>query len=260
MAKKKLIIANWKLYIEKPEEAKQFARALRLKTKIFSRAVVVVAPSYPLIPVVAAALKGSPLKIGAQAVSSFTGGAHTGYVSGALLKNSGVSYAIIGHSERRAQVLDGVQAAGETDEVIAAQLRAAIAAKLIPVLCVGEREREQSGAHFSVIENQLRAALTGLPKKGIPLVIAYEPVWAIGKTAAEAMKPADMREMAIFIKKTLAGIFERTAALHTPILYGGSVEEENAAALISEAEIDGFLIGHASAAVSSFAGILKACQ
>lgn len=249
MAKKKLVIANWKLYIEKPEEAKQFAQALRRKPL---KAQVVVAPSYPLIPVVVATLKNSGIKIGAQSVSAFTRGAHTGEVSAVALKHAGVSYVIVGHSERRAR--------GESDEDIKQQLQMAREAKLTPVLCVGERERDAAGAYLSFIENQLRSALGGSPRKGMPLVVAYEPVWAIGKSAQDAMKPAELREMSIFIKKTLAQIFERPAALKVPILYGGSVEPENAAALMSEGDIDGFLIGHASADIKMFSKIVTACN
>jgi triosephosphate isomerase len=252
MAAKKLVVANWKLYIEKPEEAKAFARALRRKAALFSGTNVVVAPSYPLISIVAEALKDSPIKTGAQAVSQFEGGAHTGFVSAATLKSAGVSHVIVGHSERRAE--------GEKNEAVAAQLRAAVEAKLTPILCIGERERDNAGAYLSFIENQLRSALHDCPKKGVPLVIAYEPVWAIGKTAQDAMKSAELREMSIFIKKTLAQTLDRAAALKVPILYGGSVEGENARALIEEGDVDGFLVGHASASVDSFVEILSACN
>jgi triosephosphate isomerase (TIM) len=247
MAKKKLVIANWKLYIEKPDEAKRFVGRLR-RRRLSGGVEVVVAPSYPLIPATAAALKGSKIKIGAQSVSEFEGGAHTGEVSAAALKNCGVSYAIVGHSERRAQ--------GESEETVKKQLARAREAKLVPVLCVGERERDPGGAYLSFIENQLRAALTGSGRGA--LVVAYEPVWAIGKTAAEAMKPAEVREMSIFIRKTLVGLLPRAEALKVPILYGGSVEPANAAALAAEAEVDGFLVGHESAVVEAFSVIINA--
>ena len=249
MAKKKLVIANWKLYVEKQEEAKKFLQALRRKP---SQAQLVVAPAFPLIPAAVAALKNSKIKVGAQTVSALNAGAHTGEVSAAALKNAGVSYVIVGHSERRAR--------GESDEDIKEELKRAQEAKLTPVLCVGERERDAAGTYLSFIENQLRSALLGSPRKGVPLVVAYEPVWAIGKSAQDAMKPAELREMSIFIKKTLAQIFERPAALKVPILYGGSVEPENAAALMSEGDIDGFLVGHASADIKMFSEIVTACN
>jgi triosephosphate isomerase len=159
----------------------------------------------------------------------------------------------VGHSERRA--------AGDSDETVHAALRAAAGAGLVSILCVGETERDAGGAHFSFVEGQLSSALKDFPKQSASkLVVAYEPVWAIGKTAADAMKPQELREMAIFIKKTLAGIFERKAALRVPILYGGSVEPENARALIAEGGVGGFLVGHASTSVDSFIEILKQCN
>ena len=150
---------------------------------------------------------------------------------------------------------------GESNELVHAQLTQAASMGLTAILCVGEKERDPSGAYFGVIEEQLSSAFKSAKKtEMLKIVIAYEPVWAIGKTAAEAMKPADVREMSIFIKKTLADIFERKAALKVPILYGGSVESENACALITEGDVNGFLVGHASAALNSFVEILKSCK
>src|SRR6185503_6622859 len=118
------------------------------------------------------------------------------------------------------------------------------------VLCVGERERHESGEHFAFIKEQLATALSGLPKKALSkLVIAYEPVWAIGKHADDAMKPQEIQESAIFIRKTL---IEPAAAKRVPILYGGSVEESNAAQILKEGGVNGFLVGHASSDLGHF--------
>ncbi len=253
MIKRPLIVANWKMYVNTPEEAKKFTSSLRRKARSFGGVDVVIAPSFTLLPLVAAALKGSSVKVSAQSVSVFETGAHTGEVAAAMVKSFGASYSIVGHSERRAQ--------GETLEMVRAQIKHAAAAGLVTILCIGESERDQAGAYFTTIVEQLRSALSEFKKDSTPkLVVAYEPVWAIGKSAADAMKGPELREMSIFIKKTLAEHFERKAAMRTPILYGGSVEASNARALLEEGDVAGFLVGHASAEVESFVEILKAVK
>lgn len=266
-AKRRLVVANWKMYISTPEEAKKFATTLRRKARVFAGVDVVLAPSFTLLPLVSLALQGSAIKTSAQSVSVFETGAHTGEVGAQMVKGFGASYSIVGHSERRSPQ-SGFGQAGETDEMVRAQLIHAAVAGLIPILCIGESERDAAGAYLAVVAGQLREALKSFPanKVGVKtsatpkLVIAYEPVWAIGKSAAEAMQPSDVREMSIFIKKTLAEHFERTAALKVPILYGGSVEPSNAGSLIEEGDVNGFLVGHASTEVDSFVEILKSCK
>lgn len=251
--KRRLVVANWKMYISTPEEAKKFASGLRRRARVFAGVDTVLAPSFTLLPLVALALKGSSIKTSAQSVSVFETGAHTGEVAANMVKSFGAAYSIVGHSERRAQ--------GESNEMVRAQLNHAAAAGLTPILCIGESERDQGGAYLATIVEQLSSALKDFKKGGVPkLVVAYEPVWAIGKTAAEAMKGSDLRETIIFIKKTLAEHFERASAMRIPILYGGSVEPINAEVLINEGDVNGFLVGHASAALDSFVEILKACK
>ena len=254
MTKRRLVVANWKMYLESPEEGKKFALSLRRKSRMFNSVEVVLAPAFTLLPAVSAALKGSSIKTAGQCVAQYDSGAHTGYISASMLKKIGAKYVIVGHSERRSKA----SGEGESEDSIHAQLVAASNAGLTAVLCVGEQERDPGGSHFSIITEQINSALKNFPKtETARLVIAYEPVWAIGKSAAEAMQPQDLREMSIFIKKTLAELFERPAALRVPILYGGSVEPANARALIAEGDVSGFLVGHASASVESFVGILK---
>lgn len=248
-----MVIANWKMYVQSPEEAKKFASGLRRKRRLFNGVDVVIAPAFTLLPVVAAALKGSSLRLGGQTVSEHDGGAHTGFVSASMLRKIGATHVIVGHSERRA--------AGETDAMIHAQLAAACKEGLTAVLCIGEHERDAAGAYLSVITQQIQTALKNFAQaEAGKLVIAYEPVWAIGKTASDAMKSYELREMSIFIKKTLAEIFERKAALRVPILYGGSVEPGNAKSLVEDGDVSGFLVGHASAELGPFVEILKACK
>lgn len=252
-AKKRLVIANWKMYIKSPERAMQFVRALRRRSRSFSGISVVVAPPLSLIPAVALALKGSSIHVGAQTVSAFVDEKRTGEVSAPMLKHAGAMFVIVGHSERRAM--------GETDEMIRAQVYRAEAEGMVPVLCVGEEERDPAGGHFTTIAEQLSRALQPFSDKRAlkRLVVAYEPVWAIGKAAGDAMKPAEVQEMAIFIRKTLADVLGRPTALRTAIIYGGSVEKENAATLLNEGDIAGFLVGHASVELDTFLPILEIC-
>lgn len=251
MAKKRLVLGNWKMYLERAESAKEFVRAFKRKTAKLAGVDVGIAPPTPFIAMVCDALGSAPVRVGAQAISAEAGG-YTGGVSATMARSAGADFCLIGHSERRA--------AGDSDEAVHSQLVAAASAGLTPVLCVGELEQLPDGAHVSFVAAQLRSALGAAQSLSAKLVVAYEPVWAIGKTSNSAMKPAEVEEMVIFIRKTLADILGRTQALRVPILYGGSVEPENAQALIAEGGINGFLVGHASADITSFFEIVNACK
>ena len=214
------------------------------------------APPFPFIPLLAD--RRSAVKIGAQTVTAFDAGfeiqdrAHTGEVSAVTLKNTGASFAIVGHSERRRM--------GETDEAARAQFAAALGAGLSTILCVGEKERMPDGSHVATVEGQIRSAFAGVQSLAHRALVAYEPVWAIGKNASEAVSPVALEEMALFIKKILSDILGRAAARKIPILYGGAVEPANAERLLAEGGVAGFLVGHASADADSFIKILKACK
>lgn len=250
--KKRLVVANWKGYLERPEEATTLLSALRRRVRVFSGVEVSIAAPYPLIPAVAHALKNSKIRVGAQALSAQEAGAHTGEVSGAMLKALGVSLVIVGHSERRAL--------GENDASVHAQMTHAGKVGLTAVLCVGERERDSSGAQFEFVQEQLATALAGGPVSTTKLIIAYEPVWAIGKPSNEAATPALVQEMSIFIRKVLTERFGREGATRVPILYGGSVDASNARALLTEGAVAGFLVGRASTQLESFMELLKLCK
>jgi triosephosphate isomerase len=253
MAKKRLVVGNWKMYIESPEEARRFTLSLRRRVRGLAGVEVWLAPPAPFIPLVADVLESSRIYVGAQKISPHEDPQHTGSVSAKMLKAVGASFAIIGHSERRAE--------GETDEKVRSELLRATETGLAPILCIGENVREKDGEHFEVLEKQLTSALTHVPQNTLKkLVIAYEPVWAIGKRSEDSIGPADLQEMVIFIKKVLTDLLDRRVALKVPILYGGSVEPENAPALIAEGGVSGFLVGHASAQIDSFLEIIKATQ
>lgn len=249
---KRFVIANWKMYVQSPEAAKKFVMGLKRKTALLKGVDAWVAPNYALLPLLSPLVKKGSLKVGAQAVSAYPEGAHTGEVSSAMLKLAGASFVIVGHSERRAL--------GDSNEVVHEQLVRVAETGLAPVLCIGESERTPEGAHFTVLEEQLCSALKGAQSLAGKLLVAYEPVWAIGKTAAEAMQPDELEETVIFIRKTLADVLGRAEGLKVPILYGGSVEPENAAGLIADGGVNGFLVGHASASLDSFVSILNACK
>jgi triosephosphate isomerase len=208
--------------------------------------VVIAPPAVYLKDLQKLATKSS-LKIGAQNVHYDVKGAYTGEHSCAQLSEFGVSHIIIGHSERRAL--------GETDEFIAKKLAAIIKAKLFPVLCIGEKERDPQANFFTLIERQIKTALAGLPKgRAKDVVIAYEPIWAIGTGIVATV--SDVQEMNLYIKKVLTNIFDRATAAKVRVIYGGSVSVDNSAELFKGAQVDGFLVGGASLRAMDFIKII----
>jgi len=211
---------------------------------------IVVAPPFTALGAVAAVLKGSPIGLASQNVFWEERGAFTGEISTAMLKEIGCRYVIIGHSERR-------QYFSETDETVNKRLKAALNASLIPIVCIGEllaeREAEKT---LAVIERQLREGLKGLSLEEMEnVIIAYEPVWAIGtgKTAT----PDQAQEVHHFIRDLIARIFSKEVADDTRILYGGSVKPDNVDLLMAQLDIDGALVGGASLKADAFAGIVS---
>lgn len=210
---------------------------------------VVAPPAVHLAPI-ASQLKNSKLSLAAQNVSEQEQGAFTGEVSVAMLKEVGCELVIIGHSERR-------QLYGETDQLINKKLQRVIAAGLIPILCVGETlEVRQEGRHIQLVKDQLHQALAGFSENQLSnLVIAYEPVWAIG--TGETASPEQAQEMHAVLRKELANLFSASLAEEISLLYGGSVKPENARALFGQPDVDGGLIGGASLKLDSFLELLS---
>jgi triosephosphate isomerase len=247
--RKTLIVANWKMY-KTPEQAAAFIASFLPHVWDHLRDDIVLCPPFVCIPAVVEAVHDSRIAVGGQDVFWEKEGAYTGAVSPHMLKAVGCSHVIIGHSERR-------QYFGETDDTVNRKLRAALAAGLIPIVCVGEvlQERE-AGLTEEVLSRQCSVAFREISGgQAIPIVVAYEPVWAIGtgKTATPEMAAAAHQ----VIRKEAAKAFGEGVATQLRILYGGSVKPENAKALMSQAEIDGALVGGASLDPKSFAAIVK---
>jgi triosephosphate isomerase len=247
--RKKLIAANWKMY-KTPELAAAFIAAFLPHVREHSRDDIVLCPPFLCIPAVVEAVRDSRVAVGGQDVFWEKEGAYTGAISAHMLKAAGCSHVIIGHSERR-------QYFGETDDTVNRKLRAALAAELTPIVCVGEvlQERE-AGATEDVLRRQCSIAFREISGgHAIPIVVAYEPVWAIG-TGRTATPEMAVKAHQV-IRKEAANAFGEGVATQLRILYGGSVKPENAKALMSQTEIDGALVGGASLDPKSFAAIVK---
>ena len=249
MPRQRLIAANWKMY-KNPDQTREFFQAFLPLVADHTRDEIVVCPPYTDLHAAVEATTGSNVAIGAQDMYWKEEGAFTGEISAGMLLAAGCSHVIIGHSERR-------QYFGETDDTVNLKLKAALEAGLTPIICVGEvLEEREAGLTEDVLRRQcLRAFHAISAKKASRLVIAYEPVWAIGtgKTAT----PQLAAEAHSLIRTEAAKAFGDRLAESMRILYGGSVKPENAKSLMAEEEIDGALVGGASLDAQSFAAIVK---
>ena len=246
------IAGNWKMNLNKAE-AKALAAAVAEKAKALPGIEVGIIPAFVHIAPAACAAKDSSVGIGAQDVYFEKNGAFTGEISTAMLLDLGVRYVLVGHSERR-HIL------GETDATCNKKLHAAINAGLTVILCIGETiDQRQANQTFDVCKTQLIQGLKGLDKANTDqLVIAYEPVWAIG-TGLNATKE-QAQEVHAFVRNELAKIFDPQTAASIRIQYGGSVKASNAAELLSQPDVDGALVGGASLKIEEFTGILNAAK
>jgi triosephosphate isomerase len=243
-----IIAANWKAYVEDLDKAKKlFAVAKRLAKT--AETTIVIAPPAPLLGALAGKNKGG-VHFAAQDVSATIGGAKTGEVTAQTYAASGATYAIVGHSERRA--------AGDTDVIVAEKLAHTLAHDLTPILCVGESERDGEGRYLNIIREQVTRALTPLsPRDRAKIIIAYEPIWAIGKSADQAIGPNDLAEMVLYIHKVVAELLPGKNSNRSLILYGGAVDVVNIRSLAASSSVSGFLIGRASVDPATFADLAK---
>ncbi len=249
MARKPLLAGNWKMN-KTVAEAVELVSGLKKNLDGVKDREILVCPTFTCLSKVSEVIKGSNISLGGQNMHWESKGAFTGEISGKMLVDVGCKYVIIGHSERR-------QLFGETDETVNKKIKAAFSNGLIPVACVGETldEREKN-ITFKVIDRQVKAGLAGLtPEQANTIVIAYEPVWAIGtgKTAT----PAQAQEVHAYIRKIYGELCGKTAGENVRILYGGSVKPDNTKELMSQPDIDGALVGGASLELDSFTKIVK---
>jgi triosephosphate isomerase len=244
-----LVIGNWKMH-GLQAEARALASAVRDGFKRKVAATIAVCPPFTVLPAVAETLAGSVVALGAQDCHHEPSGAHTGEISVPMLAELGCRYILVGHSERRKEM-------GETDGQINRKVQAVLAHGLTPVLCVGETgEERRQGLTFPTVEGQLRAGLTGVSADAVgKLVLAYEPVWAIG-TGVNAT-PGQAAEVHGYLRGIVSELSSKETAQGVSILYGGSVKADNAERLLAEPEIDGALVGGASLKAAEFIAIVK---
>lgn len=243
-----IIVGNWKMH-KTVEEALELVNGLKGRVKD-AKCQVVVCPSFVCLPAVVDAVKGTNIEVGAQNMHFEEQGAFTGEVSPLMLKSLGVKYVIIGHSERR-------QYFAETDETVNKKIHTAFKHGLLPILCVGETlEEREAGKTYEKVGTQVKKDLDGLTKEqAAEIVIAYEPIWAIGtgKTATSE----DANEVIKFIRKTAAEMFGSDTADKIRIQYGGSVKPSTIKEQMAQSDIDGALVGGASLKAEDFAAIVN---
>jgi triosephosphate isomerase len=244
-----LVIGNWKM-VGTLAEARPLATGIRDGLKRFKGVDVVLCPPFTALGAVGEILQGSAIGIGGQNCHYEGSGAHTGEIAPPMLVELGCRSVLIGHSERRREF-------GETDELINKKVTGALTFGLTPVLCVGETaEERRQGLTFTTVEGQLRAGLAGLDTAAVArLVVAYEPVWAIG-TGVNAT-PQQAAEVHGYVRGLLSELASKEAAQGLRVLYGGSVKADNVEALLAESEIDGALVGGASLDARGFTAIIK---
>jgi len=251
--RKPIVAANWKMN-NPPAETENFLRAFLRMMPEKSPVQVVIVPPFVSLPKAHELIQSGRtevVELGAQNMSPHPGGAHTGEISALMLKECGVRHVILGHSERRTLY-------GDTNAFVNAKVHAALEARLHPILCVGETLEERDGGQIEkVLETQLRESLANVgARRLLDVVIAYEPVWAIG--TGRTASPEQAQEAHAFIRKVLGGLYDADTAGKIRIQYGGSVKPSNMEELIAQPDVDGALVGGASLESGSFFEIVKA--
>ncbi len=252
MKRKKVIAGNWKLH-KSNGEAQQLANQIKIRSTDIKNADIILCPPYTALTVVHEVVKGTSIGLGAQNMYWEKSGAFTGEINAEMIKSTGAGYVIIGHSERR-------QFFGETDETVNKKIYSALEEGLKPIVCVGESlEQRESGITAQIIETQINGALAGLTSQQMDeIIIAYEPVWAIGtgKTAS----PEQAQEVHAQIRSLVNKQFGDDVSSKIRIQYGGSVKAENAEILLSQPDIDGALVGGACLKAETFLPIIQAAE
>ncbi|MEK7646180.1 MAG: triose-phosphate isomerase [Patescibacteria group bacterium] len=250
MSKRTLVVGNWKMNPATLDEAKVIVRKTRQAASELAHTDVVVCPPFVFISSFNTSTEAPHMYLGVQSVSPYTQeGPHTGEVGVHMLRDLKVEYVITGHSEERSR--------GVSDEEVSKSVSAIVHEGMMAIVCVGERQRDDAGTYLETLTQQIRSSLAGIEAKHAKnLVIAYEPIWAIGAT--EAMNPEQVCEMSIFVKKICADIFGPEIALKIKVLYGGAVNAENASSIITIGKVDGLLVGRESVHIDGFVELLRA--
>lgn len=243
------IVGNWKMNPDTYDEAKHIATVVCRSARSAQRTVTtVICPPAPFLALLARSRR--PICLGTQDVSSAFDGAYTGEIAARHMRSVGATYAIVGHSERRRS--------GDTDTTVREKTLRSLEAGLKTIICVGEESRDDHGAFLSFVRNQLLEALSALPKKHCSdVIIAYEPVWAVGGNYQDALSPDHIHQMVIFIRKVLSELWGRADAMRVPILYGGSVDLENAKRILASGEVNGLLVGRRSLDATEFSSMIR---
>ncbi len=248
--RKKIIIGNWKMNPLTLKEAEKLFGILA-RTVLARKTEVVICP--PILYFNNLKKITKKISLGAQDAFYEEKGAYTGEISAGMLVNMGAKYVILGHSERRVM--------GESNMDVNKKIKASLTAGLIPILCVGEKERDENHGYLNIVKMQIEECLAGIVKSSVSkIVIAYEPVWAIGKNAIREASPEEYREMSIFFRKILSDKFGSKMIEDVRIIYGGSVHPENAESFLKEGGADGFLVGRDSLDAKKFGEIIKICE
>ncbi len=246
---KRIVAANWKTNPGTLLRSKEIMLPLKRIAPRLQNVSLSIFPPAPFIAPLRSGYSGKKITFGAQDVSIQTSGSHTGEVSASMLASVGATSVIVGHSERRA--------GGETNEIVSQKLQTVLQGGLSAIVCIGERERDHGGKYLEFLQEELTAALRGVSAKSLRnIMIAYEPIFAIGKSAGDALSPHNIHETVLFIRRILTELYDRDSAFKVPILYGGSVEAVNAEEILKGGEVQGFLVGHASLSPDEFKEIL----
>ena len=250
--RKFVIAGNWKMF-KTNIQAEQLAEAIKSKTSSIEKTQIIVAPPSTALSTVVGQVTGSKIKVAAQNMYWEDEGAFTGEISGEMIKSTGATFVILGHSERR-------QYFGETDATVNKKIMKALQINLLPIFCIGESlEEREKGITKDVIARQLEGGLSQMASEQMArIIVAYEPVWAIGtgKTAT----PEQAQDVHQFIRGKLQTMFDAATSEATIIQYGGSVKPGNALSLLSQKDIDGALVGGACLEADSFTEIIKAAE
>ncbi len=249
---RKIVVGNWKMNSSTPKEAEKLFTAVSRGLSRVKRTEVVICP--PFIYLSKLGKLSKKISLGAQDAFWGETGAFTGEISPEMLYNLGVRYVILGHSERRAL--------GEENTLINKKLKSALEAGLVPILCVGERERDTGHGYFDIVKTQLKDCLRGVNKDSLAkIIVAYEPVWALSSTAGRRDATADdSREMAIYIRKVLSDISSPEIVNKARIIYGGSGTERDAEDFLRHGGVDGVLPGRASLDAKKFTEIIRIAE